>query len=93
MAVKTMNHNGKLHSAMDLLNQIAREKKEALVDNFDHVKKMTTDAIEEGEGKVKKTALKIKRDVKKVIHKNPWKAIGAFAAGALALGYFLGKKK
>lgn len=87
--MKTLNHNGKLGSALDLVNQIAKEKKEAICDNFDHVKKMTTEAIEEGGSKVKKAALKAEREV----HKNPWKYIGAFAAGSLILGYFLGRKK
>ena len=89
MTVKAMNHNGKLGSALELVNQIAKEKKEAICDNFDHAKKMAAEAIEESGNRIKKAAYKVDRNV----HKNPWKVIGAFAAGSLALGYFLGLKK
>ena len=86
MAMELLNHNKKITKALNRLNRAADEKRDELLESFDHAKRVTVDAIEEQVEKIKDTAATVQKTVKK----NPWAVIGGTAAGSLAIGYLLG---
>ncbi len=89
MTTNTMNHNHKINKALSLLGEAAEEKKDELRQSIHRFKKVAEKTVAEGGVKIKKTAIVANKSVKK----NPWAYIGGVAAGALALGFMLGKIK
>ena len=94
MAIEILNHvkkNG-LGLLMGKYEHFAQELKDALYENkkaLAKLKRVTEQALFEGGEKIKDVAVDAHRSVKK----NPWAYIGAISAGALMLGFMLGKKK
>ena len=80
--MKSVNHNGKISSALDYVNDLAQEKKKEFQFNFNRIQK----AVKNNAEKVQDTAM----DLDRKAHKKPWLFIGAAAAGSLATGYLLG---
>ena len=91
MSIPLANHNKKFDKAIGLLTKAAADKKEEMQENLDRFGKMTKEAVEESGQKIKKTVVKVQKEVRK----NPWAYIGSVAAAALTLGLCLGftKKK
>ena len=94
MAMEILNHTKKngLGMLMDKYEHFAQEVQDALFENkkaLAKLKRMTEEALFEGGEKIKDVAVEANRNVKK----NPWAYIGAVTAGALMLGFIIGKKK
>ena len=89
MAMATVNQNHKFNKAMQLLGKAAGKKKAEIAENLNRFKSSATEALEESGKKIKKTAVA----VDKTVRRNPWAYIGSVAAGALILGFCLGKVK
>ncbi len=105
------NGNRKIDKAIQLLNEAARDKKDALQrsvkeklgdfkeafsditernrEAIERVGMATKEAIQESAERVKEKAQEANRQV----HKNPWPYIGGVAAGALVIGWLLGRNK
>lgn len=94
----------KIGEALELLDELAREKKSELLgmisEKYSHLKsamkgtagKMQDQAhatIAQGEETVREFASKIDGDV----HKNPWPYLGGTALGFLIIGILLGRPK
>ena len=88
MTTNTMN-NHKINKALNLLGKAAEEKKDELRQSLHRFKKVAEKTVAESGLKIKKTAIVADKSVKK----NPWAYIGGAVAGALALGFMLGKIK
>ncbi len=89
MSMTTLNHNKKLSQALQILNDAAREKKEEIQENIVKFRKTAQKAINQSGQKIKRAA----SDVDAQVHKNPWVYIGSVAAGAVLLGFLLGKSR
>ncbi len=89
MATNVANHNHKINKALSLLGEAAEEKKDELQQSLHRFKKVAEKTVTESGVKIRKTAIEADKNVKK----NPWAYIGGMAAGALALGFMLGKIK
>jgi len=94
MAMDILNHTKKngLNGIMHKYEHVSHDIQAALEDNkkaLAKLKKATEEVLSEGEEKMKDIAVDVQRSVKK----NPWVYIGAASAGALLLGFILGKKK
>ena len=87
MATVTINHNHKFNKAIQLLGKAAEKKKAEIAGNLNRFKDAAEEALQESGKKIKKTALTVNKTVKK----NPWAYIGGVAAGAMILGFILGK--
>ena len=94
MIMETLNHTKKngLGPLVEKYEHFAQEVKDALFENkraLAKLKRVTENALFEGGEKIKDVVVDAKRSLKK----NPWAYIGAISAGALALGFLIGKKK
>lgn len=93
----------KIHEALDLLNEAAREKKieltDMLTDRYAHIKKavaleaqkvehMAHDAVVESEKKIRDATAK----VDSAVRRDPWPYVAGSAAVALLIGYLMGSK-
>ena len=95
MSREALNHksngNGHFHvkekymELAEAFQKAASQKKKAI----HQIKRAAEDALYDGKMQVKGAVKKVNRNVKK----NPWAFIGGTAAGALILGYLLGKKE
>lgn len=94
----------KINEALELLDELAKEKKSELLgmvsEKYGHLRSairgasgkmqdQAREAIAEGEETVKEFASKIDSD----LHKNPWPYLGGTALGFLIIGILLGKPK
>ena len=94
MAMEILNHTKKngLGMIMDKYEHFAQEVQDALFENkkaLAKLKRVTEEVLYEGGEKIKDAAVEARRSFKK----NPWAFIGALSAGALVLGFLIGKKK
>ena len=87
MATNTINHNHKINKALSLLGEAAEEKKDELRQSIHRFKKVAEKTVADSGVKLRKTAMVADKNLKK----NPWAYIGGVSAGALALGFMLGK--
>lgn len=92
--------NAKISEALELLNEVAREKKEELnglmSNKYAHIREVMTagvgqaqEAINQGKEKV----MELASDVDKRVHKDPWVYIAGTAAASLLVGYLIGSKR
>jgi len=94
----------RINEALELLNAAARDKKgelqaamenkyadlSSVVSSFtDQMKSRATEKFEAGKQKV----IDVATDIDKSVHKNPWAYIGGAAAGAMLLGFLLGRSR
>jgi ElaB/YqjD/DUF883 family membrane-anchored ribosome-binding protein len=94
----------KIDEALELLNEMAREKrselrgmvsekyshlKAALGGNAEDIEDQTREALARGEEKLTEFTSRIDENV----HKNPWPYLGGTALGFLILGILLGRPK
>ena len=86
MALVALTHSRKFSKALQLLNKTAVEKKNEIAHDFNRVKKMVSEVIEEKGNQAKKTMVILDKRA----HKNPWGFIGGTAAGSALLGYLAG---
>ena len=94
MAMEILNHTKKngMGALMDKYEHFAQDVQDALFENkkaLAKLKRATEEALHEGGEKIKDVAVETRRSFKK----NPWAYIGAISAGALVLGFLIGKKK
>ena len=89
--LNSMKKNGFGH-LIGKYEHFAHEIQEALEENkkaLNKLKKATEEAVSDGTEGVKDAVMEAHRSVKK----NPWLYISAASAGALLLGFILGKRK
>lgn len=88
----TRHKTDKIHEALDLLNEAAKEKGEELYeiaeDKYSHIK----DAFLSSAGNGKAFLNREQRKLAKSLQHNPWPYVGAAALSALVIGLVLGKK-
>lgn len=94
----------KLHEAMELLNEAAREKRAELRLLFDEkytdLRTALGEASDESVGRIRRMGEaatdRVKQSAASVdesVHENPWPYIGAAALAALVVGYSLGRRR
>jgi ElaB/YqjD/DUF883 family membrane-anchored ribosome-binding protein len=94
----------RINEALELLNEVAKDKKAELQGMISHKYEDLHSAIGGVAGRVqqnvvegfhrgKEKAKELACDVDESVHKNPWPYIGGTALGFLILGYFLGRSK
>jgi ElaB/YqjD/DUF883 family membrane-anchored ribosome-binding protein len=85
--------HAKINEALELLNEVARDKKDELQDlmtnKYSDIREAMTANIVQGKEKV----MAIAGDVDKRVHKDPWVYIAGTAAASLLLGYLMGSKR
>lgn len=100
---KTRTSSAKITEALELLNEVAQEKKDELkglmTDKYSHIKEAMTATTEQGKQLLNKAVVdggeKIKEIAKEAdsrVRKDPWPYIAGAAAFSLLLGYLLGSK-
>lgn len=94
----------RINEALELLNEVARDKKAELQSMVTNKYAELHSAIGGIAGKLQhnvaegyhRSTEKVKElasDVDESVHKNPWPYLGGTALGFLILGYFLGRSK
>lgn len=90
----------RINEALELLNEVAKDKKAELQGVISHKYGDLQSAISGMTGRVvegfhrgKEKAKELATEVDESVHKNPWPYIGGTALGFLILGYFLGRSK
>ena len=93
MAIEILNHvkkNG-LGMLIDKYEHFSQEVQDVIFENkkaLAKLKRVTEEALFDSGQKMRDVAIDANRSVKK----NPWGYMGAVAAGALLLGFVIGKK-
>ncbi len=97
--MKTSRHHDKIHEALDLLNEAAKEKKEELYgmigDRYAEIRELLSGQAENGVEflhQAKKRVAKELHAEEARVRRNPWPYLGAAAFVALVAGMALGKK-
>ena len=96
--------NDKLHEALALLNEAAKEKRgevqKMIGERYTHVKSVLGEVSHESAAWLKEkgaeaadTAKQAAATVDESAHKHPWPWIGCAAFGALILGLMLGRRR
>jgi ElaB/YqjD/DUF883 family membrane-anchored ribosome-binding protein len=94
----------RINEALELLNEVAKDKKAELQGMLSHKYGDLQSAISgvagklqhnviEGYHRSKEKVQELASEVDESVHKNPWPYIGGTALGFLILGYFLGRSK
>jgi ElaB/YqjD/DUF883 family membrane-anchored ribosome-binding protein len=92
--------NAKISEALELLNEVAKEKKDELkglmVNKYAHIREAMSSGVEHAQEVIaqgKEKVIEIAGDVDKRVHKDPWVYIAGAAAASLLLGYLMGSKR
>ena len=94
----------KINEALDLLNELAKEKKAELQgmmsEKYSHLKSVLGGASERLQHQVKagleqgeETVKEFASTIDKSVHENPWPYLGSTALGFFILGLFLNRHK
>ena len=92
--------SAKINEALELLNEVAREKKDELkglmVNKYAHIREAMSSGAEHAQEAInqgKEKVIEMASDVDKRVHKDPWVYIAGTAASSLLLGYLMGAKR
>jgi ElaB/YqjD/DUF883 family membrane-anchored ribosome-binding protein len=95
MADKTSDK--KIDEALELLNEMAREKRSELrgmvSEKYSHLKAALGGAVADGEDQAQERLNDFTSKIDENVHKNPWPYLGGTALGFLILGLLLGRPK
>lgn len=94
----------RINEALELLNEVAKDKKAELQGMISHkygdlqtaiggVAGRLQQNVVEGYNRGRDKAKELATEVDESVHKNPWPYLGGTALGFLILGYFLGRSK
>ena len=100
----TMTSGDKIHEALRLLDEAARDKKSELRNLMGNQYHHLRDVVVEGEHNLLRAAAhardegverakKAAGDVDKHVHENPWPYIGGVALTGLLVGYIMGRNR
>ena len=93
-------NNAKISEALELLNEVAQEKRDELkglmANKYTHIREAMMSSVEHGKESIiqgKEKVMELAGDVDKRVHKDPWVYIAGAAAVSVLLGYVMGSKR